>query len=39
VIGSRRLSASDEAVAALKIKLSPDDWYRIWSASTGHEVP
>jgi predicted oxidoreductase len=39
VIGSRRLSASDEAVAALKLRLSPDDWYRIWSAATGHEVP
>ena len=39
VIGSRRLSASDEAVAALKLRLGPDDWYRIWSASTGHEVP
>ena len=39
VIGSRRLSATDEAVAALKVRLDPDDWYRIWSASTGHEVP
>jgi predicted oxidoreductase len=39
VIGSRRLGASDEAVAALALKLGPDDWYRIWSASTGHEVP
>ena len=39
VIGSRRLSASDEAVAALSVELSADDWYRIWAASTGHEVP
>ncbi|MEK8032643.1 aldo/keto reductase [Ideonella sp. DXS29W] len=39
VVGSRRLSATDEAVAALKLTLNPDDWYRIWSASTGHEVP
>lgn len=39
VVGSRRLSASDEASAALKLHLSPDDWYRIWSAATGHEVP
>ena len=39
VIGSRRLSASDEAAAALGVTLSADDWYRIWGASTGHEVP
>lgn len=39
VVGSRRLSATDEAVAALKLMLTADDWYRIWSASTGHEVP
>lgn len=39
VVGSRRLSATDEAAAALKLTLSADDWYRIWSASTGHEVP
>lgn len=39
VVGSRRLSATDEAVAAQKLTLTADDWYRIWSASTGHEVP
>lgn len=39
VVGSRRLSATDEAAAALKLVLTADDWYRIWSASTGHEVP
>jgi predicted oxidoreductase len=39
VIGSRRLSATDEAVAALGLRLSADDWYRIWSAATGHAVP
>jgi predicted oxidoreductase len=39
VVGSRRLSAADEAVAALKLRLSADDWYRIWTAATGHEVP
>jgi predicted oxidoreductase len=39
VVGSRRLNATDEAVAALKLMLTADDWYRIWSASTGHEVP
>jgi predicted oxidoreductase len=39
VIGSRRLSVSDEAAAALSVTLSADDWYRIWVASAGHEVP
>lgn len=39
VIGSRRLAATDEAVAALPLRLSRDDWWRIWSAATGHEVP
>ena len=39
VIGSRRLEVAEEAVAALDLRLSNDDWYRIWSAATGHEVP
>ncbi len=39
VVGSRRLAATDEAVAALRLRLSNDDWYRIWAASAGHEVP
>lgn len=39
IIGSRRLAATDEAVAALPLRLGQDDWYRIWTAATGHEVP
>ncbi|WP_374676005.1 aldo/keto reductase family oxidoreductase [Ideonella sp.] len=39
VIGSRRLEAADEARAALDLRLSADDWYRIWTAAAGHEVP
>jgi predicted oxidoreductase len=39
VIGSRRLSVAEEAMAALALRLSNDDWYRIWSAAAGHEVP
>lgn len=39
VIGSRRLSVAQEAMAALELRLSNDDWYRIWSAATGQEVP
>ncbi|MFO1338154.1 MAG: aldo/keto reductase [Burkholderiaceae bacterium] len=39
VVGSRRLEATDEAVAALGLRLGHDDWYRIWTAAAGHEVP
>lgn len=39
LIGSRRLAVAEEAVAALDLRLSNDDWYRIWSAASGHEVP
>lgn len=39
VIGSRRLEAADEAMAATRLILSREDWTRIWAASTGHDVP
>lgn len=39
ITGSRRVEALREAVAALDIRLEGDDWYRIWQASMGHEVP
>jgi len=38
VIGSRRLSVADEAMAATRLSLSAEDWYRIWRASAGREV-
>lgn len=38
ITGSRRLEALREAVAALDVTLSSDDWYRIWEAGAGHEV-
>jgi len=38
VIGSRRLSVADEAMAATRLTLGSEDWTRIWCASTGHEV-
>jgi predicted oxidoreductase len=25
-------------VAALDVRMSAEDWYRVWQASTGHEV-
>lgn len=38
LIGSRRLKAADEAMAATRLDLSRQDWYRLWSASTGRDV-
>jgi predicted oxidoreductase len=38
ITGSRRPEALREAVAALDVRLSAEDWYRIWQASSGHEV-
>ncbi len=39
ITGSRRIEALQEAVRALSLHLSTEDWYRIWQASMGHEVP
>jgi predicted oxidoreductase len=38
ITGSGRIEALREAVAALDVALSAEDWYRVWQASTGHEV-
>lgn len=38
VTGSQRHQALREAVAALTLPLSTEDWYRVWQASVGHEV-
>ncbi|MDE2145683.1 MAG: aldo/keto reductase [Burkholderiales bacterium] len=38
ITGSGRIEALREAVAALAIRLSAEDWYRVWQASIGHEV-
>jgi len=38
ITGSHRLAALQEAWAALSLRLSAEDWYRVWQASTGHEV-
>ena len=37
ITGSRRLAALQEAVEALNINVSREDWYRVWQASIGHE--
>lgn len=39
ITGSGRLQALQEAVAALQVKMSAEDWYRVWQASMGHAVP
>jgi predicted oxidoreductase len=39
VMGSGRIEALREAVAALDVALTREDWYRIWQASIGHELP
>lgn len=39
VAGSRRIEALREAVAALTLPLSREDWTAVWQAATGHEVP
>lgn len=39
ITGSRRVEALREAVAALDLRLSPEDWTQVWQASMGHEVP
>ncbi len=38
VTGSGRMEALREAVAALDVRLSVEDWYRVWQASAGREV-
>jgi predicted oxidoreductase len=39
ITGSGRIAALREAVAATALRLSAEDWYRVWQASIGHEVP
>jgi predicted oxidoreductase len=39
ITGSRRIAAIGEAVAALGVRLSAEEWYGVWEAGAGHEVP
>lgn len=39
ITGSGRLEALHEAVAATRVELDRQDWYALWQASAGHEVP
>jgi predicted oxidoreductase len=39
VTGSRRVEAVAEAVAALGAQLTSEEWYAVWEAGAGREVP
>ncbi|NRT56747.1 aldo/keto reductase [Sphaerotilus uruguayifluvii] len=39
IVGSRRLEALDEALAAQALTLDAETWHEIWSAGAGVEVP
>ena len=39
IVGSGNIDRVRAAVDALKLKLSREQWYRIWVAATGHGVP
>ena len=38
VLGSGRIQALREAAAAADVRLSAEDWYRLWQAGAGREV-
>jgi predicted oxidoreductase len=39
ITGTGRIEGLRDAVAALDVVLSAEDWYRVWQASMGHGVP
>lgn len=39
ITGSGRVEAVAEAVAALGVRLTAEEWYGVWEASAGREVP
>ena len=39
IVGSRRIEALDEALAACELTLDAEHWHAIWSAGEGAEVP
>lgn len=39
IVGSRRLVALQEAIGALEVALTSEEWYRVWEAGAGHPVP
>ena len=39
ILGSRRIEVAQAALAASALRLDAQQWWRIWSASAGQEVP
>lgn len=39
VLGTGKLERIQGAIGALDLTMSREQWYRIWTASAGHEVP
>lgn len=39
ILGTARMDRVKAAVAALKIELTDEEWFKLWQASTGKEVP
>jgi predicted oxidoreductase len=39
ITGSGRMEALKEAVDGLRIRLTAEQWWSVWQASMGHEVP
>jgi len=39
ILGSRRIGVAREAMAALALRLDAQQWWRIWTAAAGREVP
>lgn len=39
ITGTGRIQGLRDAVVALNVRLDPEDWYRIWTASKGRPVP
>lgn len=39
VLGTGKIDRVNSAAASLNIELSKADWFKVWSASKGHEVP
>ncbi len=39
ITGSGRIAALREAMAATAVRLSAEEWYRVWQASMGQDLP
>jgi len=39
VLGTARIDHIEAAVAALRVEMTREEWFELWSASTGKEVP